>query len=74
MLVDNDNTSEKLYRLSVMLQNQLKPQLHNLQTIDLRYKNGMAITKRAAPASGSADLLTTAHTAASTQPQAIAVR
>ena len=74
VLVDNDNTSEKLYRLSVMLQNQLKPQLHNLQTIDLRYKNGMAITKRAAPASGSADPLTTAHTAATTQPQAIAVR
>lgn len=48
VLVDNDNTSEKLYRLSVMLQNQLKPQLNALQTVDLRYKNGMAITKRAA--------------------------
>lgn len=42
VLVDNDNTSEKLYRLSIMLQNQLK----TLQTVDLRYKNGMAITKR----------------------------
>lgn len=46
VLVDNDNTSEKLYRLSIMLQNQLKPQLETLQTVDLRYKNGMAITKR----------------------------
>ena len=46
VLVDNDNTSEKLYRLSIMLQNQLKPQLKMLQTVDLRYKNGMAITKR----------------------------
>ena len=46
VLVDNDNTSEKLYRLSIMLQNQLKPQLKTLQTVDLRYKNGMAITKR----------------------------
>ena len=46
VLVDNDNTSEKLYRLSIMLQNQLKPQLKTLQTVDLRYQNGMAITKR----------------------------
>ena len=46
VLVDNDNTSEKMYRLSIMLQNQLKPQLKTLQTVDLRYKNGMAITKR----------------------------
>ncbi|MGL5987527.1 MAG: cell division protein FtsQ/DivIB, partial [Burkholderiales bacterium] len=38
VLVDNDNTSEKLYRLSIMLQNQLKPQLKTLQTVDLRYK------------------------------------
>ena len=46
VLVDNDNTSEKLYRLSIMLQNQLKPQLKTLQTVDLRYKNGMAVTWR----------------------------
>lgn len=46
ILVDNDNTSEKLYRLSVLLQNQLNPKLSNIQSIDLRYKNGMAITWR----------------------------
>ncbi|MFW2177557.1 MULTISPECIES: cell division protein FtsQ/DivIB [unclassified Moraxella] len=52
VLVDNDNTSEKLYRLSVMLQNQLKPQLPKIQTVDLRYKNGMAITWRTAISDG----------------------
>lgn len=46
ILVDNENTSEKLYQLSVMLQNQLHNQLPKIQTIDLRYKNGMAITWR----------------------------
>lgn len=57
VLVDNDNTSEKLYRLSIMLQNQLKPQLKDLQTVDLRYKNGMAITRRSVthPATSPAD-------------------
>lgn len=44
ILVDNDNTSEKLYRLSVMLQNQLNSKLSKMQSIDLRYKNGMAVT------------------------------
>lgn len=51
VLVDNENTSEKLYQLSVMLQNQLHSQLPKIQTIDLRYKNGMAITWRTALAS-----------------------
>ncbi|ELA09639.1 cell division protein FtsQ [Moraxella macacae 0408225] len=46
VLVNNDNTSEKLYRLSVLLQNQLNPKLAKIQSIDLRYKNGMAITWR----------------------------
>lgn len=55
ILVDNENTSEKLYRLSVMLQNQLHSQLPKIQTIDLRYKNGMAITWRATLESGVTD-------------------
>lgn len=46
VMVDNENTSEKLYQLSIMLQNQLRSQLPKIQTIDLRYKNGMAITWR----------------------------
>lgn len=44
VLVDHDNTSEKLYRLSVMLHSQLRHKLPKIQTIDLRYKNGMAVT------------------------------
>lgn len=44
VLVGNDNTSEKLYHLSVMLQNQLHTKLPKMQSIDLRYKNGMAVT------------------------------
>lgn len=46
VLVDNERTTEKLYQLSILLQNQLQPQLAKLQTIDLRYKNGMAVTWR----------------------------
>lgn len=44
VLVDKDNTSEKLYQLSVLLGHQLKPKLPTIQTIDLRYKNGMTLT------------------------------
>lgn len=46
ILVDKENTSEKLYQLSQVLQHQLNQQLPNIQTIDLRYKSGMAITWR----------------------------
>lgn len=46
VLVDNENTSEKLYQLSVMLQNQLQSRFAKIQTVDLRYKNGMAVTWR----------------------------
>lgn len=66
VLVDNDNTSEKLYRLSIMLQNQLKPQLETLQTVDLRYKNGMAITKR--PVIQQASNTTAVNKSADTKP------
>lgn len=48
VLVDKDNTSEKLYKLSLLLQNQLKPKLAQIESLDLRYKNGMAVTWRAA--------------------------
>lgn len=44
VLVDKDGTSEKLYQLSILLQNQLKNKLNQIETIDLRYKNGMALT------------------------------
>lgn len=68
VLVDNDDTSEKLYRLSVMLQNQLHSQLPKIQTIDLRYKNGMAITWRTALTSDEAGVNNaTAHPKNTTQ-------
>lgn len=44
VLVDKDNTSEKLYQLSILLGHQLKPKLADIQTVDLRYKNGMTLT------------------------------
>lgn len=44
VLVDKDNTAEKLYQLSILLQNQLKNKLPQIATVDLRYKNGMALT------------------------------
>ncbi len=49
VLVDKDSTSEKLYQLSILLMHQLKPRLPNIQTIDLRYKNGMTLTWKSAP-------------------------
>lgn len=44
VLVDKNGTSEKLYQLSILLQNQLKNKLNQIETVDLRYKNGMALT------------------------------
>ena len=49
VLVDKDSTSEKLYQLSILLMHQLKPRLPNIQTIDLRYKNGMTLTWKSVP-------------------------
>lgn len=49
VLVDKDNTSEKLYQLSILLGHQLKPKLPDIQTIDLRYKNGMTLTWKTSP-------------------------
>lgn len=58
VLVDNERTTEKLYQLSILLQNQMQPQLAKLQTVDLRYKNGMAVTWRQ-PEHAPDDSLTT---------------
>lgn len=44
VLVDKESTSEKMYQLSILLQNQLKNKLAQIETVDLRYKNGMALT------------------------------
>lgn len=49
VLVDKEGTSEKMYQLSILLQNQLKNKLAQIETVDLRYKNGMVLTWKHSP-------------------------
>ncbi|WP_201529484.1 MULTISPECIES: cell division protein FtsQ/DivIB [Psychrobacter] len=43
VIVDNENTAQKLLNLSQLLGNQLSTRRDNMQSIDLRYKNGFTI-------------------------------
>lgn len=43
VIVDNENTAQKLLNLSQLLSNQLSDRRDNMQSIDLRYKNGFTI-------------------------------
>lgn len=43
VIVDNENTAQKLLSLSQLLGNQLSARRHEMQSIDLRYKNGFSI-------------------------------
>lgn len=43
VIVDNENTAQKLLNLSQLLGNQLSTRRDNIQSIDLRYKNGFTI-------------------------------
>ncbi|MGM8897434.1 MULTISPECIES: cell division protein FtsQ/DivIB [unclassified Psychrobacter] len=43
VIVDNENTAQKLLNLSQLLNNQLADRRDNIQSIDLRYKNGFTI-------------------------------
>lgn len=43
LIVDNENTAQKLLSLSQLLNGSLASQLDEMQSIDLRYKNGFAI-------------------------------
>lgn len=43
VIVDNENTAQKLLNLSQLLGNQLSSRRDNMQSIDLRYKNGFTI-------------------------------
>lgn len=43
VIVDNENTAQKLLNLSQLLNNQLADRRENMQSIDLRYKNGFTI-------------------------------
>lgn len=44
IIVDNENTYQKLYGVSQLLDNQLANRRDQIQSLDLRYKNGFAIT------------------------------
>lgn len=44
VIVDNENTAQKLLSLSQLLGSQLNARLSDMQSIDLRYKNGFTIT------------------------------
>lgn len=44
VIVDNENTAQKLLNLSQLLGNQLSQQRDKIQSVDLRYKNGFTIT------------------------------
>lgn len=43
IIVDNENTAQKLLNLSQLLGNQLKDRRDEMQSVDLRYKNGFTI-------------------------------
>lgn len=44
VVVDHEDTEQKLYSLSKILKGQFEKQLPQMQSVDLRYKNGFAIT------------------------------
>lgn len=43
VIVDHEHTEQKLYTLATLLNTSLAKDLPNMQSVDLRYKNGMAI-------------------------------
>ena len=43
VIVDNENTAQKLLNLSQLLGNQLSGRRDEMQSVDLRYKNGFTI-------------------------------
>lgn len=44
VIVDKEKSQKKLFHLSVVLEKQLKPFMKRINYIDLRYKNGMAVS------------------------------
>ena len=49
VIVDNENTAQKLLNLSQLLGNQLSNRRDEIQSVDLRYKNGFTIAWNLAP-------------------------
>lgn len=60
VIVDNENTAQKLLSLSQLLSNQLNNRLDEMQSIDLRYKNGFTIAWNVKEAIDAPDLSDTA--------------
>lgn len=46
VVVDNENTEQKLYHLSVVLKERFVDRIDEMQSVDLRYKNGFSIAWR----------------------------
>lgn len=44
VIVDNENTAQKLLNLSQLLGNQLSSRRNDIQSVDLRYKNGFTVS------------------------------
>ena len=49
IIVDNENTAQKLLNLSQLIGNQLENRRAEIQSVDLRYKNGFTIAWNIAP-------------------------
>ena len=43
VVVDDENTEQKLYHLAVVLKERFANRIHEMQSVDLRYKNGFSI-------------------------------
>jgi cell division protein ftsQ len=43
VVVDDENTEQKLYYLAVVLKERFANRIHEMQSVDLRYKNGFSI-------------------------------
>ena len=46
IIVDHENTEQKLYNLALQLQSSLASDFPKIDSVDLRYKNGFAIAWR----------------------------
>lgn len=44
VVVDSENTEQKLFSLAKVLKSQFAERIHDMQSVDLRYKNGFAIS------------------------------
>lgn len=57
VIVDNENTAQKLISLSQLLNNQLSGKIDDIQSVDLRYKNGFTIAWKLTDTAAHSDKL-----------------